>query len=112
MSLFYLLAQMAGAGGLVNLLLGVEGSASQNITIAVVGVLMIVYVLVGGMKGTTWVQIIKAVLLIIGAAVMTVWVLSKAGFNLSELLGDAAAANPKAAPLAPDAVLNPGLRTA
>ena len=48
---------------------------------------MIVYVLVGGMKGTTWVQIIKAVLLIAGAGVMTVWVLGKYGFNLSELLG-------------------------
>jgi cation/acetate symporter len=104
-SFFYLLAQMAGAGGLVNLLLGVEGSAGQNITIAVVGILMIIYVLVGGMKGTTWVQIIKAVLLIIGAALMTFWVLGKAGLNLSELLGDAASASPKGT-----AVLEPGLR--
>jgi cation/acetate symporter len=102
---FYLLAQMAGAGGLVNLLLGVDGSTGQNLTIAVVGILMIVYVLVGGMKGTTWVQIIKAVLLIIGAALMTVWVLGKAGFNLSDVLGDAAAASPKGG-----AVLEPGLR--
>lgn len=109
-SLFYLLAQMAGAGGLVNLLLGVEGSTGQNLTIGVVGILMIVYVLVGGMKGTTWVQIIKAVLLILGAGLMTAWVLSKAGLNLSQLLGDAAAANPRAAPLASDAVLNPGLK--
>src|SRR5690242_4495186 len=81
-SFFYLLAQMAGAGGLVNLLLGVEGSTGQNLTIAVVGILMIVYVLVGGMKGTTWVQIIKAVLLILGAALMTIWVLAQEGFNL------------------------------
>ena len=66
-SLFYLLAQMAGAGGLVALLLGVTSSTGQTIVIAVVGVLMIFYVLVGGMKGTTWVQIIKAVLLIAGA---------------------------------------------
>ena len=109
-SFFYLLAQMAGAGGLVNLLLGVSGSAAQNITIMVVGVLMITYVLIGGMKGTTWVQIIKAVLLIIGAALMTFWVLGKAGLNLSALLGDAAAANPKKAPLPADAVLNPGLK--
>ena len=86
-SLFYLLAQMVGAGGLVNLLLGVEGSGGQNLTIAVVGVIMLVYVLVGGMKGTTWVQIIKAVLLIAGAGLMTVWVLGKYGFNLSDLLG-------------------------
>src|SRR3954466_12208935 len=86
-SFFYLLAQMTGAGGLVNLLLGVEGSGGQNLTIAVVGVIMLVYVLVGGMKGTTWVQIIKAVLLIAGAGLMTLWVLGKYGFNLSDLLG-------------------------
>jgi cation/acetate symporter len=86
-SLFYLLAQMVGAGGLVNLLLGVQGSGGQNLTIAVVGAIMVVYVLVGGMKGTTWVQIIKAVLLIAGAGLMTLWVLAKYGFNLSDLLG-------------------------
>lgn len=83
---FYLLAQMAGAGGLVALLLGIEGVAGQGVVIAVVGALMILYVLIGGMKGTTWVQIIKAVLLIAGAGVMTVWVLAKFGFNLSDLL--------------------------
>lgn len=111
-SLFYLLAQMAGAGGLVNLLLGVSGEAAQNITIAVVGILMIIYVLIGGMKGTTWVQMIKAALLITGAGVMTVWVLAKTGFDLSSLLGQAVAANPQQAPLAADAALNPGLRYA
>jgi len=104
-SFFYLLAQMAGAGGLVNLLLGVEGTRAQDLVIAVVGILMIVYVLVGGMKGTTWVQIIKAVLLIIGAALMTVWVLGRAGLNLSEVLGKAAVASGKG-----DALLEPGLR--
>jgi cation/acetate symporter len=83
---FYLLAQMAGAGGLVALLLGIDDRAAQGVVIAVVGALMILYVLVGGMKGTTWVQIIKAVLLIAGAGVMTLWVLSKYGFNLSDLL--------------------------
>ena len=56
------------------------------LVIAVVGALMILYVLVGGMKGTTWVQIIKAVLLIVGAAVMTIWVLAQFGFNFSDLL--------------------------
>ncbi|KAA0113713.1 cation acetate symporter [Mycolicibacterium sp. P9-22] len=91
-SLFYLLAQMAGAGGLVALLLDVTSSAGQAIVIAVVGVLMIVYVLVGGMKGTTWVQIIKAVLLITGAALMTGMVLVKFGLNFSEILGSAQAA--------------------
>ncbi|MFS0703023.1 cation acetate symporter [Cellulomonas sp. 179-A 9B4 NHS] len=83
---FYLLAQMAGAGGLVALLLGLDTVAAQSVVIAVVGALMILYVLVGGMKGTTWVQIIKAILLIAGAGVMTVWVLARFGFDLSDLL--------------------------
>ena len=100
---FYLLAQMAGAGGLVSLLLGIDTRVGQSIVVAVVGALMILYVLVGGMKGTTWVQIIKAGLLIAGAAVMTVWVLALNGFNLSELLGRAAAAG------GPE-VLAPGLQ--
>ncbi|WP_409563417.1 MULTISPECIES: solute symporter family protein [unclassified Gordonia (in: high G+C Gram-positive bacteria)] len=88
-SLFYLLAQMAGAGGLVALLLDISSRAGQSIVIVVVGVLMIIYVLIGGMKGTTWVQIIKAVLLIAGAALMTIMVLAKVGLNVSDLLGQA-----------------------
>ena len=92
---FYLLAQMAGAGGLVSLLLGINDKLGQGLVIAVVGAVMIVYVLVGGMKGTTWVQIIKAGLLIIGAGIMTIWVLAINGFNLSELLGAAQAAAPE-----------------
>jgi cation/acetate symporter len=83
---FYLLAQMAGAGGLVALLLGINDKAAQSVVIAVVGGLMITYVLLGGMKGTTWVQIIKAVLLVIGAAVMTVWIMAKFGFDFSNVL--------------------------
>jgi len=89
-SIFYLLAQMVGAGTLVALLLGVESGALQNITIGVVGLLMIFYVTVGGMKGTTWVQIVKAVLLMSGTVLVTVLVLAQFGFNLSELLGEAA----------------------
>lgn len=88
---FYLLAQMAGAGGLVSLLLGIDSKTGQSIVVAVVGVLMIMYVLFGGMKGTTWVQIVKAFLLISGAGIMTVWVLAINGFNFSQLLGDAVA---------------------
>jgi len=88
-SLFYLLAQMAGAGGLVALLLDIHSRSAQSLVIAVVGVLMIVYVLIGGMTGTTWVQIIKAVLLITGAAVMTILVLAKFGLNFSHILGSA-----------------------
>lgn len=103
-SLFYLLAQMAGAGALVNLLLGVSDGWGQDVTIAAVGILMIFYVLVGGMKGTTWVQIVKAVLLLIAAVVLTVWVLGKVGLNPSVLLGHAATASP-----AGSAVLRPGI---
>ena len=85
-SFFYLLAQMAGAGGLVALLLGIQNPAGQNVVIVIVGLLMVAYVLIGGMKGTTYVQMIKAILLIIGVIVMSVWVMSKVGFNLSELI--------------------------
>ncbi len=88
-SFFYLLAQMAGAGGLVSLLLGISSVWGQNLIIALVGLLMVGYVLIGGMKGTTWVQMIKAVLLILGAGIMTIWVLAMVGFNMSELLGKA-----------------------
>ncbi|MCT1658133.1 solute symporter family protein [Brevibacterium luteolum] len=104
---FYLLAQMAGAGGLVSLLLGIDSKTGQSIVVAVVGVLMIMYVLFGGMKGTTWVQIVKAFLLIGGAGIMTVWVLAINGFNFSQLLGDAVA-NATADP--PEALLAPGLK--
>ncbi|WP_129659831.1 cation acetate symporter [Rothia halotolerans] len=99
---FYLLAQMAGAGALVSLLMGISSRAGQSLVIVVVGALMIVYVLVGGMKGTTWVQIIKAVLLLVGVAVMTVWILALNGFNLSELLGAAVETSGS------EAILEPG----
>ena len=101
---FYLLAQMAGAGSLISLLLGISDWGGQALVIIVVGALMIMYVLIGGMKGTTWVQIIKAMLLIAGAAVMTFWVLAIYGFNLSDLLGGAVetSGNPN--------ILNPGLQ--
>jgi cation/acetate symporter len=89
-SIFYLLAQMVGAGALVSLLLNVKGETAKILTIVVVGALMIFYVTVGGMRGTTWVQIVKAVLLMSGALVMTIWVLAKFNFNLSSLLGAAA----------------------
>ena len=90
-SLFYLLAQMAGAGGLVALLLNIDGKVGQGVVVAVVGVLMIVYVLVGGMKGTTYVQMVKAVLLVAGAGVMFFLVLFAVRGNFSQLLADAQA---------------------
>jgi cation/acetate symporter len=113
-SIFYLLAQMVGAGALVALLLGIKpgqtflglDAAEAKIgTIVLVGALMIVYVTVGGMKGTTWVQIVKAGLLMSGAALMTVLVLAKFNFNISEMLGAAADKSGKAG-----AFLEPGLR--
>jgi cation/acetate symporter len=85
-SLFYLLAQMAGAGGLVALLLNIDGKFGQGVVVAVVGVLMIAYVLIGGMKGTTYVQMVKAVLLIVGAGVMFFLVLFAVKGNFSTLL--------------------------
>jgi len=104
-SIFYLLAQMAGAGKLVSLLIGAESAAAKNLTIIVVGALMIVYVTVGGMRGTTWVQIVKAFLLMTGSAVVVGLVLAKYGFNISALLGDAAAQSGKGANF-----LSPGLK--
>ncbi|HEY0888819.1 MAG TPA: cation acetate symporter [Nocardioides sp.] len=89
-SIFYLLAQMVGAGALVALLLGVDNQWLKNLTILGVGALMIIYVTFGGMKGTTWVQIVKAVLLMAGSAIIVVLVLAEFGFNLSDLLGTAA----------------------
>ncbi|WP_406150229.1 cation acetate symporter [Streptomyces sp. NBC_01012] len=89
-SIFYLLAQMAGAGVLVALLLGITGDTGKILIVALVGVLMILYVTIGGMKGTTWVQMVKAVLLIVGALLMTLMVLWKFDFNVSDLLGTAA----------------------
>lgn len=104
-SIFYLLAQMAGAGVLVSLLLGITSDAGKILIVALVGVLMIVYVTIGGMKGTTWVQMVKAVLLIAGALLMTFLVLLKFDFNISDLLGTAAEKSGHGA-----AFLEPGLK--
>ncbi|GAA2508995.1 cation acetate symporter [Streptomyces gobitricini] len=104
-SIFYLLAQMAGAGVLVSLLLGITSDGGKIAIVALVGVLMIVYVTIGGMKGTTWVQMVKAVLLIAGTLLITFLILLKFGFNLSDLLGTAAANSGKGS-----AFLEPGLK--
>jgi cation/acetate symporter len=103
-SIFYLLAQMVGAGSLVALLLGVDSGLLKNLVIVGVGLLMIFYVTVGGMKGTTWVQIVKAVMLMTGTVLITVLVMAKFGFNLSDLLGAARDNSDKAG------FLEPGLR--
>ena len=101
--LFYLIAQMAGAGGLVALLLNINDSTGQAIVVAAVGLLMIVYVLVGGMKGTTYVQMVKAVLLVSGVLIMCLMVLVAARGNFSALLGEAVANSGKD-------LLQPGLQ--
>src|SRR5262249_50053089 len=77
-SLFYMIAQMVGAGSLVNLLVP---AISFNAAIAVVGALMIVYVVFGGMLATTWVQIVKAVLLMTGTVILSVLVMAHYGFS-------------------------------
>ena len=103
-SIFYLMAQMVGAGALVSLLLGITDASAKNWIIAGVGVLMIIYVTVGGMKGTTYVQIVKAFLLMTGAILLTFMVLWQFGFNISDLLGAARDASGK------EHFLEPGLK--
>ena len=85
-STFYLTAQMVGAGKLIELLLGIP----FRIAISGVGALMIIYVVFGGMIATTWVQIIKAGLLMTGACVLCILVLAKAGFNPIQFFTDIA----------------------
>ncbi|MGX6740484.1 solute symporter family protein [Streptomyces xantholiticus] len=109
-SIFYLLAQMAGAGVLVSLLLGITSDGGKIAIVALVGLLMIVYVTIGGMKGTTWVQMVKAVLLIAGTLLITFLVLWKFNFNISELLGEAAAKSEVGQKGDADAFLEPGLK--
>ncbi|WP_310727303.1 cation acetate symporter [Streptomyces sp. N2A] len=104
-SIFYLLAQMAGAGALVTLLLGITSEAGKVAVVVLVGIVMILYVTIGGMKGTTWVQMIKAVLLIAGTLLITFLVALKFHFNISSLLGAAAENSHKGA-----AFLEPGLK--
>src|SRR5687767_3423219 len=104
-SIFYLLAQMVGAGALVALLLGVTDESVKAFTIVAVGLLMIFYVTVGGMKGTTWVQIVKAVLLMSGTVLITALVMAKFDFNLSSLFGAAAEQTGKG-----QAITEPGLK--
>ncbi|WP_221308329.1 solute symporter family protein [Nocardiopsis mwathae] len=113
-SIFYLLAQMVGAGALIALLLGIQegetflgldADAAKVAGIVVVGLLMTVYVTLGGMKGTTWVQIIKAGVLMGGAALLTVLVLASYAFDFGALMGDAARASGQG-----QAFLEPGLR--
>jgi cation/acetate symporter len=82
---FYLIAQMVGAGQLIKLLFGLE----YWIAVVLVGALMMIYVLFGGMTATTWVQIIKAVLLLAGVTFMAIMVLAQFSFNPEALFAKA-----------------------
>ena len=87
-SLFYLIAQMAGAA-LVSVLLDIHDFTWQAVVVGIVGILMIVYVLVGGMKGTTYVQMIKAVLLVTGVVAMCAMTFFAIKGGFSTLFSDA-----------------------
>ena len=102
---FYLIAQMVGAGKLIQILFGLD----YWLAVVIVGVLMIIYVTFGGMLATTWVQIIKAVLLLSGATFMALAVLWHFGFNPEALFAKAVEVHPKhLAIMAPGAlVTNP-----
>ena len=89
--LLYLIAQMVGAGKLIELLFGLN----YNIAVFIVGILMMIYVLLGGMLATTWVQMIKAVLILIGATFMSFVVLYWVGFNMETLFVKATEVHPK-----------------
>ncbi|WP_321945463.1 cation acetate symporter [Paraburkholderia sp. J10-1] len=97
--LLYLVSQMVGAGKLVELLFGLN----YMFAVVIVGLLMVVYVFFGGMLATTWIQIIKAVLLLAGAAFMALMVLVHFGFSLNALFAQAVLAHPKHA-----AIMRPG----
>ncbi|MFC3574917.1 cation acetate symporter [Streptomyces yaanensis] len=89
-SVLYLVAQMVGAGSLVALLLGGTSAAARAWTVIVVGALMVIYVSLGGMRATTWIQIVKAVLLLSGTIVLTVLVLVRFHGDIDALLRTAA----------------------
>ncbi|HYJ81040.1 MAG TPA: cation acetate symporter [Longimicrobiaceae bacterium] len=105
-SLFYMIAQMVGAGSIVSLLIPQIGFRTA---IVMVGVLMLVYVIFGGMLATTWVQIVKAVLLMSGTILLSILVLSRFGFSLAQFFaavakvtGQYCAAGTPAAGVCPD----------
>ena len=96
---FYLIAQMVGAGQLIKLLFGLE----YWIAVVIVGSLMMIYVLFGGMTATTWVQIIKAVMLLAGASFMAFVVMSQFNFSPEALFAKSVEIHEKK-----DAIMGPG----
>ncbi|HCJ28856.1 MAG TPA: cation acetate symporter [Pseudomonas sp.] len=96
---FYLIAQMVGAGKLIQLLFGLD----YYVAVVLVGVLMVMYVLFGGMLATTWVQITKAVLLLSGASFMAIMVMKAVNFDFGSLFAEAVNIHEKGA-----AIMSPG----
>ena len=96
---FYMIAQMVGAGQLIKVLFGLE----YTYAVVMVGIIMMMYVLFGGMTATTWVQIIKAVMLLTGATFMAVTVLFQFGFSPEALFAKAVEVHSKH-----DAIMSPG----
>jgi len=99
--LFYMIAQLVGAGALIQLLLGID----YWMAVLLVGIMMTTYVLWGGMAATSWVQIIKAVLLMIGTIMISFLVLMKFDFNIMKMFTDMKSVTP-----AGEAYLNPGVK--
>jgi cation/acetate symporter len=97
---FYLIAQMVGAGVLINALVGI----GFELAVVITGAFMIIYIVAGGMLATSWVQIIKAVLLMTATTVLTLFVLGKVGWNPVDLFREARAQSPEG-----EAYLKPGL---
>ncbi len=89
--ILYLIAQLVGAGKLIQILFGLE----YHIAVVIVGILMILYVTFGGMLATTWVQIIKAILLLLGASFMAIAVMNQMNFSLETLFVNAVAVHDK-----------------
>lgn len=86
-SMFYMIAQLVGAGTLIQLLLGID----YKVAVVLIGVLMTIYIAAGGMIATTWIQIVKAVLLMSGTVLLSILVLSHLNFNPVALFNEAAA---------------------
>ena len=95
----YLIAQMVGAGKLIELLFGLQ----YHVAVVLVGILMVLYVLFGGMLATTWVQIIKAVMLLSGASFMAIMVMKSVNFDIGTLFSEAVKVHEKGI-----AIMSPG----
>jgi cation/acetate symporter len=100
-SIFYMIAQLVGAGALIKLLLGIDYTTA----VFIVGILMTVYVIFGGMRATSWVQIVKAILLMLGTLVISIIVFAKFHFNINEMFSQMRTATPLK-----DSFLNPGVK--